>query len=248
MSKTQLARKPVSRPRVGRRRPRHHRRPAQRAGAAGRHRRRPAFPRRRCARYQRLVDDAILQVTGVTNPLGLGFDAQAARLYPHSVRPSPSRRRSPAGRGRLRRHHGRAIRRTRRACPHRPPAFAGADEPHPQLDGVTLTESFLYLFELAQAGLRLGQLAGTADVRLEGVTSSSTASSLSMPSLEVEHGRFFALLDRPRGKTTSLRMIAGFEDPNEGRIFLGDRDVVGLPPYKRATSTRSSSRTRSSRI
>jgi Lrp/AsnC family transcriptional regulator for asnA, asnC and gidA len=29
------------------------------------------------ARYQRLCDDNILQVTGVTNPLGLGFDAQA---------------------------------------------------------------------------------------------------------------------------------------------------------------------------
>jgi Lrp/AsnC family transcriptional regulator, regulator for asnA, asnC and gidA len=29
------------------------------------------------ARYARLVDDAILQVTGVTNPLGLGFDSQA---------------------------------------------------------------------------------------------------------------------------------------------------------------------------
>ena len=29
------------------------------------------------ARYARLVDDDILQVTGVTNPLGLGFDAQA---------------------------------------------------------------------------------------------------------------------------------------------------------------------------
>jgi len=29
------------------------------------------------ARYQRLCEDNILQVTGVTNPLGLGFDAQA---------------------------------------------------------------------------------------------------------------------------------------------------------------------------
>jgi len=29
------------------------------------------------ARYARLCDDNILQVTGVTNPLGLGFDAQA---------------------------------------------------------------------------------------------------------------------------------------------------------------------------
>jgi Lrp/AsnC family transcriptional regulator for asnA, asnC and gidA len=29
------------------------------------------------ARYTRLVEDGILQVTGVTNPLGLGFDSQA---------------------------------------------------------------------------------------------------------------------------------------------------------------------------
>jgi Lrp/AsnC family transcriptional regulator for asnA, asnC and gidA len=29
------------------------------------------------ARYSRLCDDNILQVTGITNPLGLGFDAQA---------------------------------------------------------------------------------------------------------------------------------------------------------------------------
>ena len=39
------------------------------------------------------------------------------------------------------------------------------------------------------------------------------------------------------GKTTTLRMIGGFEDPTSGRIFLGDRDVVGLPPYKRDVNT-----------
>jgi spermidine/putrescine transport system ATP-binding protein len=32
-------------------------------------------------------------------------------------------------------------------------------------------------------------------------------------------------------------MIGGFEEPTEGRIFLGDRDVVGLPPYKRDVNT-----------
>ena len=32
-------------------------------------------------------------------------------------------------------------------------------------------------------------------------------------------------------------MIGGFEEPSEGRIFLGDRDVVGLPPYKRDVNT-----------
>jgi spermidine/putrescine transport system ATP-binding protein len=32
-------------------------------------------------------------------------------------------------------------------------------------------------------------------------------------------------------------MIGGFEEPTSGRIFLGDRDVVGQPPYKRDVNT-----------
>jgi spermidine/putrescine transport system ATP-binding protein len=32
-------------------------------------------------------------------------------------------------------------------------------------------------------------------------------------------------------------MIGGFEEPTEGQIYLGDRDVVGLPPYKRDVNT-----------
>ena len=32
-------------------------------------------------------------------------------------------------------------------------------------------------------------------------------------------------------------MIGGFEEPTTGAIFLGDRDVVGLPPYKRDVNT-----------
>jgi spermidine/putrescine transport system ATP-binding protein len=57
-------------------------------------------------------------------------------------------------------------------------------------------------------------------------------------SLEVQHGSFFALLGPSGcGKTTTLRMIGGFEEPTSGRIFLGERDVVGLPPYKRDVNT-----------
>src|SRR5206468_517824 len=57
-------------------------------------------------------------------------------------------------------------------------------------------------------------------------------------SLEVPRGSFFALLGPSGcGKTTTLRMIGGFEEPTAGRIFLGDRDVVGLPPYKRDVNT-----------
>ena len=41
------------------------------------------------ARYQRLCEDNILQVTGVTNPLGLGFDAQAMVGIRTSGSPEP---------------------------------------------------------------------------------------------------------------------------------------------------------------
>ena len=57
-------------------------------------------------------------------------------------------------------------------------------------------------------------------------------------SLEVESGSFFALLGPSGcGKTTTLRMIGGFEQPTEGQIFLGDREVSGLPAYKRDVNT-----------
>ena len=57
-------------------------------------------------------------------------------------------------------------------------------------------------------------------------------------SVEIERGSFFAMLGPSGcGKTTTLRMIGGFEEPTEGQIFLGDQDVVGLPPYKRDVNT-----------
>ena len=57
-------------------------------------------------------------------------------------------------------------------------------------------------------------------------------------SLEIPRSSFFALLGPSGcGKTTTLRMIGGFEEPTDGTIFLGDRDVVGLPPYKRDVNT-----------
>jgi spermidine/putrescine transport system ATP-binding protein len=81
--------------------------------------------------------------------------------------------------------------------------------------------------------------AATADVRLEGVTKRfDDVVAVDDVSLEIEPGRFFALLGPSGcGKTTTLRMIGGFEEPTEGAIYLGDRDVVGLPPYKRDVNT-----------
>ena len=56
-------------------------------------------------------------------------------------------------------------------------------------------------------------------------------------SLKVKKGTFLTLLGPSGcGKTTTLRIIGGFESPTSGRIFLGDRDVTDVPPYKRDTN------------
>jgi spermidine/putrescine ABC transporter ATP-binding subunit len=57
-------------------------------------------------------------------------------------------------------------------------------------------------------------------------------------SLAIEHGRFVTLLGPSGcGKTTLLRVIAGFETPDEGRVFLDGVDVTDLPPHKRDVHT-----------
>lgn len=53
-------------------------------------------------------------------------------------------------------------------------------------------------------------------------------------SLDLAEGEFFALLGPSGcGKTTLLRMLAGFEQPDEGRIFIAGQDMAGVPPYAR---------------
>src|SRR4051812_24431121 len=78
-----------------------------------------------------------------------------------------------------------------------------------------------------------------ADVRLEDVVKRfEDTVAVDGISLEIPHGSFFAMLGPSGcGKTTTLRMIGGFEQPTEGAIYLGDVDVVGLPPYKRDVNT-----------
>ncbi len=52
--------------------------------------------------------------------------------------------------------------------------------------------------------------------------------------LTVEPGEVMALLGPSgSGKTTALRAVAGFVRPASGRVFLGGRDVTGLPPHRR---------------
>ena len=52
--------------------------------------------------------------------------------------------------------------------------------------------------------------------------------------LDIRPGEFFAFLGPSgSGKSTLLRAIAGFGPTPHGRILIGDRDVVGLDPWKR---------------
>jgi putrescine transport system ATP-binding protein len=53
-------------------------------------------------------------------------------------------------------------------------------------------------------------------------------------SLDIQQGEIFALLGSSGcGKTTLLRMLAGFETPTSGQILLDGNDLAGLPPYLR---------------
>jgi spermidine/putrescine ABC transporter ATP-binding subunit len=76
------------------------------------------------------------------------------------------------------------------------------------------------------------------DVELRGVTKRfGRATAVDGLSLEVGRGEFLTLLGPSGcGKTTTLNMVAGFLDPDEGAISLRGRPVNFLPPYQRDTS------------
>ena len=57
-------------------------------------------------------------------------------------------------------------------------------------------------------------------------------------SLYIRDGEFVTLLGSSGcGKTTTLRIIAGFIEPDEGTMLFDSKDMSGVPPYKREVNT-----------
>jgi spermidine/putrescine transport system ATP-binding protein len=84
-----------------------------------------------------------------------------------------------------------------------------------------------------------GPATSSRDLRLERVTKRfGRFVAVDDLTLTVPAGSFFALLGPSGcGKTTTLRMVGGLEEPDEGRILLGDDDLTGRRPYKRPVNT-----------
>ena len=76
-------------------------------------------------------------------------------------------------------------------------------------------------------------------VRVEGVSKAfGGVAAVRGVTLAVEPGEFVTLLGPSGcGKTTLLRLLAGFEEPDSGRLLISGRDMAGLPSYERPVNT-----------
>ncbi|WP_030739300.1 ABC transporter ATP-binding protein [Streptomyces sp. NRRL S-31] len=76
-------------------------------------------------------------------------------------------------------------------------------------------------------------------IRLEGLRKSfGGTAAVAGVDLDVRDGEFFSILGPSgSGKTTVLRLVAGFETPDQGRIELAGQEVTGLAPFERDVHT-----------
>ncbi|MGZ9811406.1 ABC transporter ATP-binding protein [Pseudoroseicyclus sp. H15] len=81
----------------------------------------------------------------------------------------------------------------------------------------------------------MAKATGAPFVSVQGVTKKfGTFLAVDDVSFDIERGEIFSLLGGSGcGKTTLLRMLAGFEEPTRGRILIDGKDVTDAPPYER---------------
>ena len=79
----------------------------------------------------------------------------------------------------------------------------------------------------------------SGDLRLTGVTKMYDAfTAVDQLDLVIPRGSFFALLGPSGcGKTTTLRMVAGLDQPTIGQIWIGDRDITNTKAHQRNVNT-----------
>jgi putative spermidine/putrescine transport system ATP-binding protein len=82
-------------------------------------------------------------------------------------------------------------------------------------------------------------LGSEPDVRLSGVRKTyGDVVAVDRIDLDIRHNEFFTMLGPSgSGKTTMLRMVAGFELPDEGTVELAGKDVTRLAAYDRDVNT-----------
>src|SRR6478735_1937418 len=83
-----------------------------------------------------------------------------------------------------------------------------------------------------------GKDVAMADVKYDGASriypGSPPVRAVDTLNLDIPDGEFLVLVGPSgSGKSTALRMLAGLEDINEGRIIIGGRDVTNVPPKNR---------------
>ena len=91
----------------------------------------------------------------------------------------------------------------------------------------------------SSAGTSAGAAPSGGAIRLENIVKRfDDVTAVAGIDLDIASGEFFSLLGASGcGKTTTLRMIAGFEQPDEGRILLDGTDLVATPPHRRPVNT-----------
>ena len=74
-----------------------------------------------------------------------------------------------------------------------------------------------------------------SEVRIENISKKfGDTAAVSNLSFTIKDGEFVVLLGPTgAGKTTTLRLIAGLEDPDEGRVFINNEDVTESQPAQR---------------